>query len=125
PIRPGRIEVITYGNPIPYPGTPDVPLPPRPEIEVRGGGFLGLGMNPQDVGHMRRITEIYYTGMETSFIEQLSLGLELSGLKTAANAMEKAEEIVYALPEDSVAARVTADIAGDMAARMRARHARL
>src|SRR3954453_12475837 len=97
PSHPHRIDAISYGSPIPYPGTPDVPLPQRPDIEIRGDGFLGLGMNHQDVGHQRRMTELYYTGMETVFTERLATGLDLCGLKTAADGMQKAEEIVYEL----------------------------
>jgi hypothetical protein len=102
-----------------------MPIPPRPEVQVRGAGFLGLGLNVQDIDHQRRMTELYHLGVETVFTEAMAMGFELSGLKATGHAMQKAEQLVAAQPNDSVAAMLTADVAGEIAARLRARHARL
>ena len=118
-------EVIPYGRIIPYPATPDVRLPTKPEDQIRGGGFLGLGVNRQDLAHQRRLTELYHLGTETAFAEQMAIGVELSSIKAAGDGMAVAEAIVYAQPQDSVAAMVAADLAGDMAVRIRTRHSRL
>src|SRR5688572_5598065 len=85
-------EIINYGRNIPYPSTPDVPLPSRPEVQVRGAGFLGLGLNNQDLSHQRRMTELYHVGLETVFTEAMAMGFEASGLAACAQAMQKAEE---------------------------------
>lgn len=118
-------EVISYSRVIPYPSGPDVRLPDRPKPKVRGGGLLGLGVNRQDLVHERRITELYHLGVETAFTAQMAVGVELTGIKAASDGLAMAEAIVYAQPQDGVAAMVAADLAGDMAARIRNRHGRL
>ena len=125
PERVRVVEVIPYPKTIPYPSVPDVGLPARPEPEVRPAGFLGLGVNRQDLSHHRRITEIYHLGAETAFAERMATGIELGAIKHAVDAMNKAEDLVYSQPQESVAGMLAADLAGDMAARIRARHARI
>jgi hypothetical protein len=123
--RPHVIEVIPYERTIRYPSVPDASLPPRPEEDVRPAGFLGLGINRQDQSHHRRMTEIYHLGVEAALAEDMANAIEVRGVKQATEAMAKAEEIVYAQPQDSVAGMLGADLAGDMAARIRSRHARI
>lgn len=123
--HPENAEIIAYRRTIPYPATPDVRLPSMPEVRVRSGGFLGLGTNKQDLTHQRRMTELYQLGKESVFTEQMAVGVEVYAIKTATDGVSVAEAIVYAQPQDSVAAMVAADLAGDMAARIRVRHSRL
>ena len=118
-------EVIRYGRTEPAAAPPDIRLPERPEAEVRSSGLFGLGVNRQALAHQRRITEIYHLGVETSFAEQMAIGGELTVIDATADGLGVAEAIVCGHPQDGVAAMVAADLAGDMAARTRVRHARL
>jgi hypothetical protein len=119
------VEVIPYTRTIAYPSVPEVPLPPKPEPEVRGGGLFGLGIDRQDAGHRRRLIGLHYLGVEVTYAEGMAVAIEANGIKASGEAVRSAEEIVYGHSQDSVSGMLTADLAGDMAARARARHARL
>ena len=69
--------------------------------------------------------ELYHLGREAAYFGEMTMAVEVYGIKATGEAVSKAEDIVYSLPPDSVAAQVTSDMAGEMAARARLRHIRL
>jgi hypothetical protein len=106
---------------IPYPSN-DLRLPRAPTTRIRRGGFLGLGLDHQDVEHERRLREIEYLGTEIRTTEGMGLALDYKGVKDAIEASEKVEALVLKHEPHTLAARVGADLAGEMVARTRARH---
>lgn len=67
-------------------------------------------MDPQDVAHERRLREFENLGREIHYIEAMGMALEVKGIKVSSDAMRKAEEIVYSIPPNSVAALVAAEM---------------
>ncbi len=104
---------------------PDVQLPRPPATETRGEGLFGLGVNRQSQSSQRRRLEIHLLGEELAYAEAMALALELRGLKVIGDGMSLAERIVYAHPAETLAGMVAEDLAGELAARSRLRHARL
>lgn len=122
---PIPLEVAPGSTTMRYPGVPDVSLPAAPQVEIRRAGFLGWGIDGQDAGHERRVRELHHLGVETHYAEAMAVALEVRGIKASSDAMRKAEDIVYSIPQNTVTAMVAADLASDMASRLRMRHGRL
>lgn len=107
-----------------YQGSSTIQMPPQPQVEIGGGGFLGLGADPLDLAHARRMKELYQIGRELHYAEQMATALEIAGVSLSGQGMQQVEEIVYDLPANGVAGMLAADMASEVAARLRLRHAR-
>lgn len=122
--QPLQAATTSYRGAVRYTSEPDVRIPGRPRSQVRSSGLFGFGVDHQDDAHDRRLRELYYLGVEAAYAEQVATGFDLKGVATASQGLRHAEEIVYGLPEESVAGMLAADLTGEMAARARIRHAR-
>lgn len=124
-IEPGEDGKAIYRRPIPYPAIPEPFLPRAPRVEVpQTRGFLGIGSTPDRdaLAHRHRLREMERLGVEVAFAEEMGIALEIKGIATAGQGLERVEHIAFSYPADSLPGMVADDMASEMAARVRLRH---
>ena len=106
---------IVYPARIPYQPPMKIPEPPRTEVERTG--LLGLQQDPLDKESKRRKKELHHVGAELAYRRMVSAALDVANQRQVSQAMARLEEHVNDLPYDSLAYRVSRDIAAASASR--------
>ena len=103
-----------------YPSALVSPLPPRPKPIIRRSGLLGRA-NPDDVAHARAEERLYNKTLQARQGLLYGAALDVTAVTIGIQAASAMEATVNALPPQSAAAALAAEIAGDAFARIRVR----
>jgi hypothetical protein len=118
-------EVISYpGADVPYASgsSPDIFFPAVPKSQNEQKGWLARFVSAiQQNGHERRVDGLGQKAIEIAYGVQLGQSVDSHAIQSIGDGMERNEQTVNRYRPNSLAARVTKDLASDGAQRARPR----
>lgn len=120
---PGAIEYM--GPDVTYEGLPDIRFPALPKSQSRKGFIARILDAIQENGHDRRVAALEQKALELAYSGQLAEAIDNHVERAVGDGMETSERTVHSYRVDSLAGRVTRDIARHRAEHALPRFARL